>query len=473
MAHTKPASNTASLYLRLSSVTDDAQTGLTTQEADLRALADRRGLRVVAVHVDESKSGALRNRPGMLAWLGDAESGRADHLLAWRLDRVSRGGPAGLARFLDVVAGLDADGNPTGPGVRFLSAADSLDSHAPGWALQAAVLGAVAQGEREAVSSRMRAHRAEGRRTGRVVGGRRSWPFTTEPRDDGAGLRFVPIPERAAAIRDAYDALRVGASITSVSAALDRSTSSTRRLLQSPRLYGATPDGADVVRNPDGTARIDPGQAILTLAEWTELQTLLAGRSTRRNDPSTEPALLTGILHCASCGRTMYPHRPSGRTAVYRCRGGRSCSQPVSVRMSDAEELMVALFRSRIGDQRPAVTARPTRTDPDELAALEEALTAVEQRLTDDLDDAEAVAAIRTRRDLRERLRAAQDAAVVYEPVTDTRTYAEQFDDPAATVEQRRALVDLAADHVSVAPGTRGTFDPARFTFATETDYDA
>ena len=65
--------NTASLYTRLSDKPDETSTSLESQERELRALAAQHGLTVVAVHVDPGFSGALRDRPGFLAWLDDAK----------------------------------------------------------------------------------------------------------------------------------------------------------------------------------------------------------------------------------------------------------------------------------------------------------------------------------------------------------------------------------------------------------------
>lgn len=458
---------TASIYLRLSAASDDDSTGLSSQEADLRRLAEERGLQVVAVHADDGLSGALRNRPGFLAWLEDGRSGRAGNLLAWKLDRVSRGGSAGLARFLDVLEGTDDDGRSTGPGVRFLSAADRLDSSAPGWDVQAAVLGAIAKGERDAIRARMLRHREANRADGRVVGGRRAWLFETAPRE-GGGLRLVPVPAHADAVRSALEILRAGGSLGDVArdwtargvepkGGGEWHRSPLRRVLSNPNIYGATTHRGSLIREADGTVRIDEGQAVLSLVEWQELQELLAGRSTSRSKPVDDAALLAGLLSCGSCGRTLYPHRPKGRTHTYRCRGGAGCNRPTSVVMADAEGLVVEVWRGTFAE-RPVedVVRRAPVVDADEVLRLEEALREVEERLSGDLDDEEGLRALRSRRDLRERLATLQDGEEpVSERVSTGLTYAQTYD-AAETTAERTALLALGWDAIVVEPAPRG-----------------
>lgn len=464
---------TASLLLRLSGKSTDDSTGLATQEADLRALAARHGATVVAVHVDDGLSGALRNRPGFLAWLDDGRTAKANHLLAWKLDRVSRGSLQGLAKFLDVVDGLNDAGERAHAPVRFLSFKDNLDSQAPGWDIQVAVLGALAKGERDAIRARILSHREMARSVGRAVGGRRAWVFRIAARD-GGGSRLVPVPEHAEAIRWALEHLKAGGSVSAIPREWTRRklkpkgdgswhVTPVRRILSNVNLYGATTHHGDVIRNADGTARVDEEQAILTLESWIELQRWLAKRATARDTPDREEqALLAGLLHCGSCDRVMYAHRPEGRTWTYRCRGGMGCDQPVSVVMDAADEILTERFHQYIGDapERPSgweLDIAPV--DPAEMAALSEALSAAERRLAGDVGDDEALEAIRQRRELRERLAALQDAAAT-QPTElrehgASRTLNEAYD-AAETTRERTRLIGMALPYVTVKPGVRG-----------------
>jgi hypothetical protein len=347
------------------------------------------------------------------------------------------------------------------------------------------VLGAIAKGEREAMRTRMLAHRARSRQEGRAVGGRRAWAFTTTPRP-GGGHTLAPIPEHAAAIRWSLDHLRSGGSLSAIVREWEARglapkgggswhVSPVRRILSNPNLYGATTHHGALIRDDDGTVRTDPGQAILTLPEWAGLQALLDGRSTRRDDPARDdPALLAGLLHCAPCGRVMYPHRPHGRTWTYRCAGGSGCDRPTSIVLAASEEFLVAAFHRLLGDAPEALGGWEPDTvpvDPEESARLTEALRAVERVLSEDLDDDAALLAVRQRRDLRARLADMQDAASA-EPtglreVASGRTYSEAFES-ADSVPEKTLLLALAFGRITVSPGTRGGpsgFDPERLSW--------
>ncbi len=471
--------STASLYCRLSASSDPDSTGLRSQETALRELAEARGLTVVAVHVDDGQSGALRNRPGFLAWLRDGREGRADHLLAWKLDRVSRGGPAGLARFLDTLKGLDADGRPVSTPVRFLSAADGLDSSSSAWSIQSAVMGALAETEREQIRGRIMTHRATAIADGRVVGGRRPWPFAVAERP-GGGSCWVPVPERAEAIRWAAAGLAGGELSTadvvrewtrrglSPKGEAEARTSSSgawhqsvvRRLLASPTLYGASVRYGEPVRNADGTVRIDPGQAILSLGDWQALQAALARRSSNRAPSSSTVELLAGLVHCATCGRLMYPHRAaSGRTPTYRCRGA-GCERPVSVAMRHAEAAVTERFLEQFGDVEihEAEDIAPV-VDAEAIAAVAEALAAVDKIISADDDEETTLSALRQRRQLRARLAELQDVATTALPLGTIagtgETYGERWH-AAETTEDRNALLRAVWSVIVVAPGVRG-----------------
>src|SRR5262245_51068080 len=111
----------ASIYVRLSKAASDSNLSRDGMLGDCRALADREGLAVVSEHVDDGFSGAIRNRPGFLAWLDDARSGRADTLLTYHADRLSREGIAVAGRVLDVIEGKDSEtGEIVRPPVRLL-----------------------------------------------------------------------------------------------------------------------------------------------------------------------------------------------------------------------------------------------------------------------------------------------------------------------------------------------------------------
>jgi DNA invertase Pin-like site-specific DNA recombinase len=359
--------NRASLYLRLSKAAREESTGLGAQEQDLSALADRHGLSVVAVHPDDGESGALRNRPEFLAWLEDARQGRADHLLAHKLDRVSRGGNAGLARFLDVLEGVDSDGNRVSQPVRFLSSADGLDSQSPAWDIQSAVMGALAKSERDQIQSRTKRSQQVLRDEGRFHGGTPPAGFRVVPNPSGAGKVLEPDPDTVRYLREAAR-LVLTESLGAAIAYLQESP------LQPPKAPHWTRQ--TVSQSLQSSAAVShlwtPSEARALRAEvWKRHPTIPGRKRARRIE------LLTGVLHCGSCGYSMTfvsSKRDNGR---YRCptwASGAPCPKRQSAQAPQTEALVTEAYLSGFGGMDELQAQSPHSEKADRLALLSDEL---------------------------------------------------------------------------------------------------
>src|SRR5690348_10382838 len=114
--------STASIYVRNSKAIGERNLSQAGMLDDCQALAEQLGLQVVARHVDNGKSGAIRDRPEFTAWLDDAREGRAEVLISWAGDRLTREGVNVAGAILDVVEGKDvATGAVVRDPVRFVS----------------------------------------------------------------------------------------------------------------------------------------------------------------------------------------------------------------------------------------------------------------------------------------------------------------------------------------------------------------
>ncbi|MEX5300876.1 recombinase family protein [Kocuria sabuli] len=147
-------------YCRVSTE-DQAERGasLDAQRSTLIEEADRRDWEVRVV--TDEKSAKDLNRPGLQSALADLDEGRADHLMAVRLDRVSRS----VADF----AGMLDRANRKGWGLVMLS--PNIDTSDPAGRFTSNVLASAAQYERELIGVRTREgmaqRKAEGVRMGR------------------------------------------------------------------------------------------------------------------------------------------------------------------------------------------------------------------------------------------------------------------------------------------------------------------
>lgn len=376
----------ASLLLRIS-VSSEQSTSLVRQEQELRALAEREGFVVVAVHADDGVSGAAKVRPAFAAWLRDASEGRADVLLAWDWSRISREGLVGVSR---VLGALEESG------ARLLTLRDRVDSASPAFELIAAVMASTAKAERQAIRERVLSRQRHDRAEGRWTKGA-PWAYTV---DSGT---LVPIPDRVALLRVIVDRYMAG-SLRGVAAWLNDEAvpaprggawgvSSVRYLLRSPLLFGALPHAGGWVRDELGEPVL-VAEPVLSFAEWRRLQDRLdeAGASARgRRSPLSNP--LRGHVFCPHCGG---PLSLSARDGVLRCQ--RSAMKPgacVGYRIryerarADVVDRLLAYLGSldpesdeavRVADRWLAVTV-PERSA--EIRAAEAAVLEAEAALSD------------------------------------------------------------------------------------------
>ena len=145
----------AAIYVRVSTAEQD--TGL--QETELREYVESRGWSC-AVYRDQGQSGAKNDRPALTALLNDLRRRKADVVVVWALDRLARS----LKHLLTIAEECRL------LGVDLVSLRQNIDTTLPAGRLTFAVLGAVAEFEREMLRERVKAGMAQARRAGKRVG---------------------------------------------------------------------------------------------------------------------------------------------------------------------------------------------------------------------------------------------------------------------------------------------------------------
>ncbi len=136
----------AALYARVSTVRHGQDVGLQLDE--LRQVAAQRGFVVVQEFVDDGISGAKASRPALDRMMADAQAGRIDVVMVWKLDRLARS----LAHLLEIVATLSA------AHVSFVSLRDpGIYTTTPTGRLMLQIVGAFGEFERALVQERVRA----------------------------------------------------------------------------------------------------------------------------------------------------------------------------------------------------------------------------------------------------------------------------------------------------------------------------
>lgn len=148
------------LYARVSTVNHGQDSGLQLEE--LRQVAAQRGWPVAREYVDNGVSGSKTSRPALDQMLADAQAGRFDLVVVWKLDRLARS----LQHLLGVLDQL------SGWGVGFASLRDAgIDTTTPTGRLLLQLLGAFAEFERALIQERViagvRRAKAAGKHCGR------------------------------------------------------------------------------------------------------------------------------------------------------------------------------------------------------------------------------------------------------------------------------------------------------------------
>lgn len=192
-------------YIRVSTE-EQAREGvsLEAQRTRIEAQAVASGLELVNVHVDAGVSAKTLNRPALSAALADLEEGRADALLIFKLDRLTRSvrdlGYLIDRYFLSRFA--------------LLSVSDSIDTRSAGGRLVLNVLTSVGQWEREAIAERtttaLRHLKSQGVIIGRVGLGQRH----------AGKRRVVTDAEGQATVARIHELHAAGASLRAICAAL-------------------------------------------------------------------------------------------------------------------------------------------------------------------------------------------------------------------------------------------------------------
>jgi site-specific DNA recombinase len=452
----EPPKNTASLYKRLSVTSDQKSTSLESQEADMRQLAADHGLTVVAVHTDPGYSGSLRDRPGFLAWLADAQQGRCSHLIAWHSDRVSRGSIAGLAAFMDTVEGLGSDGKPAHKPPRFLSVSDRLDSESPSWDMEIGIRGIFAKEERKRISERVSRAKKTMKSQGRWTGGVAPFGWTSGPNPDGPGRVLVPVEEEQEALRAAAqvlikDGLKPAARyLNSTGLKPRRAQAFTRQTLMQ-------------------TFVTEASNTIFSPVERVQIREALKPKEERKYHGRKATRLLAGgILRCAGCDRPMYVATRAVRRKDpnaepikhYRCRSsldGYPCDAKVSASALLVEAAVEDAWLAGWGPKERFETMSAVTEHQQQLALLTEQI--------DELSDQLAAVRGSARRPIVDQLEALEDQYAELEtqqpssnwrdrPIRSLGTYAEHYlaQDPEG---RRKILQQTIPGGLHLEPATR------------------
>jgi hypothetical protein len=388
-------------------------------------------------------------------------SGAANVVVAYKTDRLSRGGGPGWAPLLDAAeeAGLDLDRFVMIAGNGFMSEFEI--------GIRATMDREESRKTAERLGDLKDRHAAEGRPSG----GRRSFGYEK----DGVKINRA----EAKLIKQAARRVLAGEQITGIcrewnekglltSAGKPWRFSTLRRLLLSPRLAGLRQHGTEHDGRRERPVVLGPATwpAILDRSTWEKLRALLTESTQDNTRKGTY--LLTGLCYCWRCGVRMHGSLCGG-WPVYRCSNrfvAKPCSLAVSTKPTDSfiGEAVVAMLSSK-----EFMSALKAEGQPDDDGTSEKALVKAEERLLEiaeaygagELDRAGMLAARRKAEAVRDaargRVKTVRRERVLdgVDPANVARWW------PKLSADQQRAVVGAVIDRIDVRPGMKGKrFDP-------------
>jgi DNA invertase Pin-like site-specific DNA recombinase len=437
----------ASLYIRLSNAATDANLSRDGMTADLHTLAAQLDADVIAVHVDDGISGEIRDRPEFLEWLRDGREGKADMILAWSGDRLTREGINAAAMVLDVVEGKDATtGKVIREPVRFVSFDDRLDSEeGDAFRWRFVIAAEVARGERRRMvarnTARVRRMLEQGRHVGQI-------PFGYRIDPERPGVLLVD-PDEAAAVAEAARRVLNNTPPSQVSRWLNAEGFKPRKAAQ----WSRTTVVQSLTNLANAGEPLRPGvsarPAILSYATVAELRRRLLPTPTGTHGgaraPRTSKKLLAGLLICHDCELPMRPS--SGRYVCFTAGMGGTCGGAVSVTLKISEDAAEDRYLTRWGHLVETRT-EVSLAGADERDRLEREHTAIMTRLAK-TPTAEDFAKLQANAAAREALDEVP-AVRVTRRVSTGRTLADAWH--ASTPEDRRDLLRNVFDYITCYP---------------------
>ena len=367
------------LYARLS-VTREESVSIARQLQSCRKYAEARSWEVVGEFVDDGVS-ATANRPeDRNGWAALLAETNFDAVIIWKVDRLAR-------RVLDFLHAHEA---LQGRGAGLVAVEDPIDMTSPQGRAFAVMLAVFGEMEADAIRSRVRAARAQLLKDGRWAGGGIPYGYQSVPTPAGPGEVLVADPSRrpwlARAVAMALSGTTVNAITTWLTAegAPLPGVSKTRRkssatawnrqtvdgLLRNPILAGMTPhnpgrpkssrraDPFAVSRDENGNPVINKSLAVITIEEFTQLQSLLDTRSTpqarKRNEREATSPFLSRVVRCDDCDVFMCRGTNQKRPVLYcpACRQtlSRSAFDPYVIQRLLKERGAEPLGRSTLRD---------------------------------------------------------------------------------------------------------------------------
>ena len=457
----------AVVYLRISEDRTGRQSGVSRQLEDCELLANRRGLTVATVLVDNDLSAYDgTRRPGYEALVGHIRAG-ISRIVVWHLDRLYRQ-PWELEALIDLVEDRALRIETVNGGLF------DLNTHE----------GRLMARQFVAIAAYESGHKAD--RVARAMRQRAEAGAWHGPARYGYATGGVLVPAQAAVIRRMADRFLAGESIRTISAWLNATTPppgkaavwyprALRSILGSARIAGLRAHDPGVRNDPPGGRTVlTEGQwePIITPAESEQIRSILADPARRRTVPAV-PSLLGGIARCGRCGAglvvTGHKNTGAARTRRYVCR--KDPARPerggLSIDVARLEQLVADRLLERLAALRPRDIAGDVRGSVARLAMLAHRRRQITSERQSGLVTASEYAAALKASDEALRQTAAElldtdDGATLHDIPYGDRDALDRWW-TGLDAQQQRSIISVLITRITIRAGSPGRgFDPSR-----------
>lgn len=281
-------------------------------------------------YVDDGYSGAGLDRPAMQQLIADAVSGKLTHVYVNKLDRLSRSQKDTLYLIEDVFIPNN---------VAFVSMNESFDTSTAFGRAVVGILSVFAQLERENIYERTSSGKQKAAEEGKPVSGFNAYGYTYDKQE----CMLVP-NEKAERVPAAFDMFLHGKSVSSIGKYLDTNSATVGHILRNRTYLGE-------IRHADQWYK-SRHQPLVSEEVFNAVQVELAKRAQERRPRDVAPKyLLTGLLRCSQCGRSLRINCPNGKRKYLGCTSGYGkpstsvrCTQRMPRLELVEEEVMRAVF---------------------------------------------------------------------------------------------------------------------------------